>query len=453
MAKKRRTQSKTKTPNEATHPVLTIQGYKSFHEQVRAELRPLTILAGANSSGKSSLIQPLLLMKQTLEAPFDPGPLLISGPNVQFSKASEMFWNGPKGLKPGPFTVGLDLPTSPNVALSFSLGLKGVKLASMSFMADRERKTIKPGMNSQQIAETLPEEIRLFAKELYEDREVKYQVGRNRCFLGAIVGPISPKDEREHIFDYPLPFSPVGDLIDFVRGFVHLPGLRHMPQRAYPRASTAMPRAFPGVFHDYFASVIDDWEKNDRDKRDDLDHLLDNLGLGYCVRTRSQDDIHIEVLVSRLQSKRPKTRRDSDMVNIADVGLGVLQALPVLVALLSAEQDQPVFLEQPEIHLHPRAQLAMAGVLAQAVKRGVRVIVETHSPLLLLGVQTIVAKGQHELDKDAVKLHWFFRDDEGVTRIDSRDLDENGTYGDWPEDFGDTTLQAQHDFLTSSMKQ
>ena len=52
-------------------------------------MRPLTILAGANNSGKSSIMQPLLMMKQTLDATYDPGPLKLDGPNVHFTSAEQ----------------------------------------------------------------------------------------------------------------------------------------------------------------------------------------------------------------------------------------------------------------------------------------------------------------------------------------------------------------------------
>ena len=64
---------------------ITVEGFKSIDHEQTIDLRPLTILAGANSSGKSSMIQPLLLLKQTLEAPYDPGPLLLNGPNAKFT--------------------------------------------------------------------------------------------------------------------------------------------------------------------------------------------------------------------------------------------------------------------------------------------------------------------------------------------------------------------------------
>src|SRR5437762_14128539 len=69
---------------------IQVAGFKSIVDEQRIEIRPLTILAGANSSGKSSIIQPLLLLKQTLEAAYDPGPLLLNGPNVKFTSASQL---------------------------------------------------------------------------------------------------------------------------------------------------------------------------------------------------------------------------------------------------------------------------------------------------------------------------------------------------------------------------
>jgi hypothetical protein len=72
-----------------------VYGYKSIAKPCTVSLAPLTLLAGANSSGKSSLLQPILLIKQTLEASFDPGPLLLNGPNVKFTSADQLFARRP----------------------------------------------------------------------------------------------------------------------------------------------------------------------------------------------------------------------------------------------------------------------------------------------------------------------------------------------------------------------
>ena len=74
-----------------------------------------------------------------------------------------------------------------------------------------------------------------------------------------------------------------------------------------------------------------------------------------------------------------------------------------------------------------------------------RVVVETHSSLLLLGVQTLVAEGK--LPPDHVALHWFERDNDGATTVTSADLDEAGAFGDWPEDFGDVELKSESRYL------
>jgi predicted ATPase len=135
------------------------------------------------------------------------------------------------------------------------------------------------------------------------------------------------------------------------------------------------------------------------------------------------------------------------MVNITDVGFGVSQILPALVALEVAVPGQLVHLEQPEIHLHPKAQRSLAKLLADAAIKEKRLVVETHSSILIRGIQTLVAKG--ELDPQLVKLHWFTRDEEtGATRVTSADLDENGAFGsDWPEDFDNTYLESERDYL------
>ena len=107
-----------------------------------------------------------------------------------------------------------------------------------------------------------------------------------------------------------------------------------------------------------------------------------------------------------------------------------------------------IYLEQPEIHLHPRAREALAEILANAANRGVKLIVETHSEFLLLAVQSLVAEGK--LSPEKVKLHWFTKTEDGSTKITSADLDEAGAYGDWPEDFGALSLQLQNRYLNAA---
>src|ERR1700719_1565484 len=68
---------------------VTVGGFKSLAREQSIDIRPLTVLAGANSSGKSSIMQPLLLLQQTLEASYDPGALLLDGANLRFTSVDQ----------------------------------------------------------------------------------------------------------------------------------------------------------------------------------------------------------------------------------------------------------------------------------------------------------------------------------------------------------------------------
>ena len=83
------------------------EGFKALGERTELDLKQLTILAGQNSSGKSSIMQSLLLLKQTFDAAYDPGPLLISGPNVVFSEADQMFWSALGQPRASAFALGV----------------------------------------------------------------------------------------------------------------------------------------------------------------------------------------------------------------------------------------------------------------------------------------------------------------------------------------------------------
>src|SRR6266446_9483077 len=92
---------------------ITVGGFKSINKEQSLEIRPLTILAGANSSGKSSIMQPLLLLKQTLEATYDPGALLLNGPNVKFTSADQLLSRPGKGKHVNFFEIGIKEGNTP----------------------------------------------------------------------------------------------------------------------------------------------------------------------------------------------------------------------------------------------------------------------------------------------------------------------------------------------------
>ena len=423
---------------------LTVGGYKSLRDEQSIAIRPLTILAGANSSGKSSMMQPLLLLKQTLEAPYDPGPLLLNGPNVRLTSVEQMLW--PKGSE---FHVGIEIDAVESFvthffkpkALSIQVQETDYKVTHRRFLSERQREdyyNLRLDMDRSQILEAMPQLLDTLSSGLYVD----WKIIRYRCFL-KLTGvfrwthnqAIADRASVDELFELSVFTDPIVALI-------HLPGLRGSPERIYPL--TAVGDTFSGTFDPYTASIILKWQ-DDKDKArlDKLTEQLRALGLTGRVAAKRLNDAQVEIQVGRRVDSPAR-----DMVSIADVGLGVSQTLPVLVALLVAKPGQLIYLEQPEIHLHPRAQVALAGALADAARRGVRVVAETHSALLLRGVQTLVAEGT--LDPTLVALHWFTRGKDGATTVIEGDLDAAGAFGDWPEDFSTVDLATDSRYLDAA---
>jgi predicted ATPase len=229
-----------------------------------------------------------------------------------------------------------------------------------------------------------------------------------------------------------------------LRRHIHVPGLRGNPERT--DKTTSISNEFPGTFEQYVASVINAWQATRDSRLGELGRALETLGLTWNVAAKQIDDAHVELRVGRLPHR--SRGGTADMVSIADVGFRVSQILPVLVALLTAEPHQLVYLEEPEMHLHPCAQVALGQVLADAANRGMRVVAETHSAHLLLAVHSLVAEGS--LAPQMVKLHWFKRRDDGVTEVTSADLDEAGAFGEWPEDFARIDFDVQRRYLDAA---
>jgi hypothetical protein len=431
----------TKTPNRITG--VTVRGFKSICTEQSLAVRPLTILAGANSSGKSSLMQPLLLLKQTVESPGDPGALLLDGPNVRFTMADQVLSHEVGKGCGGEFAVRITLSDDQSIETVFRREHgKGFDLVQMTWRAGSESVVVGPGMAHDDIVKILPPPWKTLHKEVGkgESSPIHWIVRRERCFF--VFEMASDPESKRRVRFGPYGVSPSQSFVPHIQRLIHLPGLRGNPRRTYPK--TAGGPDFQGTFEPYVASVIAQWQGNGGKKNlDDLGKALEIMGLTWKVKAEPVDDTQVELKVGRL----PHSRRGGahDLVSIADVGFGVSQSLPVIVALLAAQPGQLVYLEQPEIHLHPLAQRGLAGVLCDAVEKGVATVAETHSAILLREIQTLIATGR--LRKEDVALHWLRRNDQGETTVKTAELDDKGAYGDWPEDFDDVELQAEQAYL------
>lgn len=416
---------------------LRLCGYKSFVDESIVAIRPLTVLAGANSSGKSSAIEPLLLLKQTIESGLDPGPLLVDGPNVDVGSGEQILSKYDAKSGSGRCMLGVELANGALVRNQYILeSALTLGLFATEFGDETARFALPAKGRDAEIRRCLPRGDERWSGRSHNGLSVE----RLRWYLA----PAVDKGHGPEAFSHDV-FRAVGKAIGQV---IHVPAARWLGKRSWPVVA-ADQEAFPGTFQDYLPSVLLLWRNGGDDRFAALQRAMCSLGLASWIDVFARDDARLSVKVGRrIEAGVGETL---DTVNIADVGTGVGSALVVVAALLVAKPGQTVYIDQPELHLHPRAQVALADILVQAALRGVRAIVETHSELLLLSVQTLVA--QRTIQPEQVALHWFRRDPKsGCTSVEVADLDERGTFGDWPADFGDVALSAQSAYLRAARK-
>lgn len=131
-----------------------------------------------------------------------------------------------------------------------------------------------------------------------------------------------------------------------------------------------------------------------------------------------------------------------------NVGFGISYALPIVTAALKAAPESILILENPEAHLHPRGQRKMGELLAWCANRGAQVFVETHSDHVLNGIRISVKKKQ--IPREAVRLFFFdkaVRGDAVEHFVQTPEVLEDGRLSDWPEGFFDEWEKAQDEIL------
>jgi hypothetical protein len=422
---------------------IAVTGFKSLATKTDVEIRPLTVLAGANSSGKSSLMQPLLLMKQTLESDVNPaGPFRLSGSYTNYTESKQFL----SSIEPaggscqrlvidfeigGQTTAGFTFAVDPNgfFAIDETRGSRfGVKTPmSWAIRHDSSAAEIR--------ALDFPWDLLGSTKGLFDYHAERYRF--YLCIKASKSSDASDSWSQSHEFFETMLLNKE------IHRLIHVPGLRGDQLRKWILADVPATNMYEGPFESYVPSIIEYWQQTNpilSPSINELNAALKLLGLASSVRTLRLNESEIEMRVPRTFNSG-----DSDSVNVADVGLAVSTVLPVLVALIQAEPGQLVYIEQPELHLHPKAQVLIAQLLANAANRGVRLVIETHSSLLLQGILTCVAKGV--ISSEKVALHWFARNEDGITRVKTANLDSEGRFGDWPADFDDVELKASNDYL------
>ncbi|HPS76755.1 MAG TPA: DUF3696 domain-containing protein, partial [Thermoanaerobaculaceae bacterium] len=161
---------------------------------------------------------------------------------------------------------------------------------------------------------------------------------------------------------------------------------------------------------------------------------LNRLGVADELKLERQGrSRHYEVVVVRGRQR----------ANIMDVGFGVSQVLPMIVLAHLVDPGTAIIAEQPEIHLHPRAQVGLAELMATVARtRRVQFLVETHSEHLFRRLQTLVA--EEKLNEDECRLYFVDQPDGLSASLSRLEMDKYGRIANWPKQFfGDTIGETE----------
>jgi predicted ATPase len=431
---------------------LSVRNFKSWRETKPFRLAPITVLFGTNSSGKTSLLQMLLMLKQTVDSP-DRGQVLNLGDDRSLAELGtfkellfmhdnnspmewEMEWKLPQLLiVEDPARQGAILFKGDSLGFAAKIAWRGngdqrlgkavVLRMAYSFSG------IKVGMN---LAPRGKLEYDLFQ----EDNDFRFVRSAGRVW--KLPPPAKCYGFPDQVRAY---YQNAGFLSDFELQFeklfsrlFYLGPLRDYPKRQYSWAGahpTDMGLRGEKVVDALLASreAGETLSRGRGHKRETLEErvaqCLKDLGLieKFEVRAITPAGKLFQVWVRR--------HSQATEVLITDVGFGVSQIVPVITSCYYAPEGSTLLLEQPEIHLHPAVQAGLADVIIDAMQtRGIQIILESHSEHLLRRLQRRVA--EEKLKPEDIALY-FCSIEKGESQLTPLQLDLYGTINNWPKDF------------------
>ncbi len=347
---------------------LRLKNFKCFEDNT-IPFGGLTLLAGLNGTGKSSIIQALLLLRQSgLDANGNP---------------ANLHWRG-ELVNVGSFRDVLKENAAENlIELEASFGELGLVRMTVNNL-DVDRPMLSKGFP------------KAYNTSLY--RPNMFYVSADR---------LGPRKALEFIVDGQEPETPLGKNGEHV--LEYLAQNERKPIGEMVRHDTATKNTLWSHTNAWLKTISPDVE---------LDiQLFQGADLARSVFSFAQ--------VGDVPS-RP--------FRATNVGFGLSYALPLLVALLAAEADDLVIIENPEAHLHPGGQTKLAELAARAVAGGAQIILETHSDHILDGVRLAVRDTIVEADN--VAIHYFERDGMDV-QVTTPVLNSSGKLDIWPPGFFD----------------
>lgn len=452
---------------------LKIQNFKGWQDTGPINMAPITLLFGTNSSGKSSVGQFLMMLKQTVESPDRKAVFYPGGKNtaVQLGSYQEMVfhrdvknkiafeytWDFVETMKIKDPVSGLSFSGN---RLSFkalvglgdkdqhSLILHNLKYRlfendnNEGFSIGMERRESKPGYKVEAdnyLLKRYPRRTTYPGRDWYPGSPVR--------FYGFPDEVVAYHQNADFVQELNLRHE------KFFRSLFYLGPLRIRTERLYSwtgiepesvgysgeNSIAAILAARNRKISLGYKKTIKPFEQIIAQKLKEMG-LIENLKVNPISEQRQEYEVKI------------RTKGSKDFVDLPDVGFGISQVLPVLVQCFYAPHNSIIIMEQPEIHLHPSAQAALADVMIDVINsrengkdRNIQLIVETHSEHFLRRLQRRIAEGVVSQDKVSA---YFANVSRVPAKLETIQLDEFGNIRNWPENFfgdemGDITAQAK----------
>lgn len=412
---------------------LQLKNFKVWADTGEINLKPVTMLLGTNSSGKSSIIQSLLLLKQTAQSPDRTIQLNLGGDEV-----NDLFNFGEfdsvlrKGASPRRFDISFSFkrPSSDRVQVGSyecSYGSTSARAVVIQDLILEVESTKFRARRKSRGAYSL----------VVNEESLERGNGRNYAperSIGLSPDALASLGSERALFE---------DLSLAIRreleGIIYLGPLRRKPERDY-----VWNRSTPGEVGGDGHKAVDVLLASALIKDDERGSIIAGVSK-WLKRMGVADKIEVKQ-IGRSSRYEVVVLRDGIESNLRDVGIGVSQVLPVLTVAYFAPKGSTVILEEPEIHLHPLAQSVLAELFVEiSQKRNIQFLVETHSEHLFRRMQTLIAEQKVENDQCGM---FFVERKKSEAILTALNVGDFGEVKNWPENFfGNSVGEARKQAL------
>lgn len=409
---------------------LKLKNFKAF-EEIELEIKPLTFFLGPNNSGKSAILAAIRMLVQTIQSHDGKIPLLLNGHLGEFGTYQDIVYgNNPKEEMDIGFGLTWGQTYSPDL------------IVTLSYKYDKpNRKIILQRSTLNYVGEKSFSIVDLegrYQVDKIDDKIISpfdaTDIGVYRFLpdFGDFIEQLLKKEELSSFLKKENSFDPrhyVFHTTDQVASYFYqdidyIGPLRNPPARTY--LFSGEEREWIGIMGENAINIL---TMQNKQHEMDLSHLisqwLKKAGIASHFRVNILTDRHYEI-----QVQHPATK---EYQNLADVGYGNSQVIPVLIGGYNLGPRSTYLVEQPEIHLHPRAQAELGDFFLDLYENKVQSLVETHSEHLILRLQQHVAN--KKILPEDIQIYYIYAEGERKIAAPLR-LDEQGRFIDkWPGGF------------------